>query len=99
MWNLSVSTDDVCSLNDFSSFAQQLDDLQEKYQVSFVISSGNYNTMPMLDYPREKAQEQVGRITSPADSVLGITVGAISHLGYKTKGYYIRKSQSHRFVP
>ena len=86
VWNLSVSTDDVCSLNDFSSFAQQLDDLQEKYQVSFVISSGNYNTMPMLDYPREKAQEQVGRITSPADSVLGITVGAISHLGYKTKG-------------
>ena len=86
VWNLSLSTDDVCSLDDFSSFAQQLDDLQEKYQVSIVISSGNYNTMPMLDYPREKAQEQVGRITSPADSVLGITVGAISHLGYKTKG-------------
>ncbi len=86
VWNLSISTDEVCSLNDFSSFAQQLDDLQEKYQVSFVLSSGNYTTLPMLDYPREKAQEQPGRITSPADSVLGVTVGAISHLDYRSQG-------------
>ena len=86
VWNLSISTDEVCSLTDFSSFAQQLDNLQEKYQVSLVLSSGNYTTMPMLDYPRKKAQEQVGRITSPGDSVLGITVGAISHLDYNAKG-------------
>jgi len=86
VWNLSLGTDEVCSLDDFSSFAQQLDDLQERYQVSFVLSAGNYNTPPLLDYPREGNQLPNGRITSPADSVLGITVGAISHIAYKAKG-------------
>jgi serine protease AprX len=86
VWNLSLSTDEVCSLDSFSLFAQQLDDLQERYQVSFVVSAGNYNTLPLLDYPRDKAQSVAGRITSPADSVLGVTVGAISHLDYKSKG-------------
>jgi len=86
VWNLSLGTDEVCSLDDFSTFAQQLDDLQEKYQVSFVISAGNYQTPPLLDYPRDKSQLLAGRITSPADSVLGVTVGAISHLTYKANG-------------
>ena len=86
VWNLSLGTDEVCSLDEFSSFAQQLDDLQEQYQVSFVLSAGNYVTPPLLDYPRTGNQLARGRITSPADSVLGITVGAISHIDYKTKG-------------
>ena len=86
VWNLSLSTNEVCSLDDFSSFAKQLDDLQEKYQVSFVISAGNYNSVPLLDYPREGEQLRNGRITSPADSVLGITVGSISHVDHKSKG-------------
>jgi hypothetical protein len=86
VWNLSLGTNEVCSLDDFSLFAQQLDDLQERYQVSFVVSAGNYSTLPLLDYPRDKAQVLSGRITSPADSVLAITVGAISHIDYATKG-------------
>ena len=86
VWNLSIGTNEVCSLDDFSLFAQQLDDLQERYQVSFVVSAGNYSTLPLLDYPRDKAQVLAGRITSPADSVLAITVGAISHIDYATKG-------------
>lgn len=86
VWNFSLSTNEVCSLDAFSPFAQQLDDLQEKYQVSFVISAGNYNTLPLLDYPRNKSQLIDGRITSPADSVLGITVGSISQLDYKKDG-------------
>ena len=86
VWNLSLSTNEVCSLDHFSSFAEQLDDLQEKYQVSFVISAGNYDSPPLLDYPRSAVQLAAGRITSPADSVLGITVGAISHIPYAAKG-------------
>ena len=86
VWNLSLSTSEVCSLDDFSQFAQQLDDLQERYQVSFVVSAGNYNAPPLLDYPRLKAQLGAGRITSPADSVLAITVGAISHIDYTARG-------------
>jgi len=86
VWNLSLGTDTVCSLDEFSALAENLDDLQEKYQVSFVISAGNYDTPPLLDFPRTKQQIDSGRITTPADSVLGITVGAISHVDYKKNG-------------
>ncbi len=86
VWNLSLGTDKVCSLDEFSALAEELDNLQEKYQVSFVISAGNYDVPPLLDYPRTAEQLQVGRITAPADSVLGITVGAVSHVDYKRNG-------------
>lgn len=79
VWNLSLSTDGVCAMDSFSDFAVELDALQEKYQVSFVIAGGNYSGAPLLDYPRQPAQLGVGRITAPADSVLGITVGSIAH--------------------
>lgn len=86
VWNLSLSTNEVCAEDEFSAFAERLDDLQEQYQVSFVIAAGNYETLPLLDYPRKDHQLAAGRITAPADSVLGITVGAISHLDYQKHG-------------
>ena len=86
VWNLSLGTDSVCSLDEFSELAEQLDNLQEKYQVSFVISAGNYQTLPLLDFPRTPAQMDAGRITSPADSVLGIAVGSVSHVDYRANG-------------
>lgn len=86
VWNLSLGSDAVCSLDEFSQLAQELDDLQEKYQVSFVISAGNYTTPPLLDYPRGGGQLDAGRITSPADSVLGIAVGSVSHVDFRTGG-------------
>ena len=86
VWNLSLGSDEVCSLNEFSQLAVELDNLQERYQVSFVISAGNYTSLPLLDYPRSDDQIDPGRITSPADSVLGITVGSISHVDYKKNG-------------
>jgi len=86
VWNLSLGTDTVCSLDEFSTLAEELDNLQEKYQVSFVISAGNYDTPPLLDFPRTPDQLDAGRITTPADSVLGITVGSVSHVDYKKNG-------------
>lgn len=86
VWNLSLGTDATCSIDEFSALAVELDDLQEKYKVSFVIAAGNYGTVPLLDYPRAPAQIELGRITSPADSVLGITVGSVSHVDFKANG-------------
>ncbi|MBI3041812.1 MAG: S8 family peptidase [Betaproteobacteria bacterium] len=86
VWNLSLGTDTICSLDEFSEFAEELDNLQEKYQVSFVISAGNFSNPPLLDYPRSKAHLETGRITTPADSVLGIAVGSVSHVDYKKRG-------------
>jgi serine protease AprX len=86
VWNLSLGTDAVCSLDEFSQLAVELDNLQEQYQVSFVISAGNYTSAPLLDFPRTTGQMNPGRITSPADSVLGIAVGSVAHIDYKMKG-------------
>lgn len=86
VWNLSLGSNQVCSLDEFSMLAEELDNLQEQYKVSFVISAGNYDTPPLLDFPRAAHHLDVGRITSPADSVLGITVGAVSHVDYKKNG-------------
>jgi len=86
VWNLSLGTDAVCRLDEFSEFAEELDNLQERYRVSFVISAGNYTTVPLLDFPRAAGQLDVGRITAPADSVLAIAVGSVSHMDYPQKG-------------
>jgi serine protease AprX len=86
VWNLSLGSDEVCELDRFSDFAVQLDNLQERFGVTFVIAAGNYQHPPLLSYPRDDASSRVGRITSPADSVLGITVGAISQHDHPTSG-------------
>ena len=86
VWNLSLGTSEVCGLDEFSALAESLDNLQEQYQVTFVICAGNYDKLPMLDYPRLGDQLAEGRIASPADSVLGITVGSISHIDYAKNG-------------
>lgn len=86
VWNLSLGSDEVCALDRFSPLGQELDKLQDKFKVTFVISAGNYDSIPLLDYPRVGNQLNEGRITSPADSAVGITVGAISHIDYPTNG-------------
>ena len=86
VWNLSLGTNEVCSLDTFSSFAVELDRLQETYGVSIVVSAGNYESRPLLDYPRTKEQLDPGRITTPADSVLAITVGSVSHITLPLSG-------------
>lgn len=86
VWNLSLGINVICSLDEFSPLAEELDNLQERYQVSFVISAGNFDIPPLLDFPRTGEQLEKGRITMPADSVLGVTVGSVSHVDYKKNG-------------
>ena len=86
VWNLSLGSDEVCALDRFSDFAVQLDNLQERFEVTFVIAAGNYTNTPLLTYPRGGQGLNAGRITSPADSVLGLAVGSISQLDHPTTG-------------
>ncbi|MGF7186612.1 hypothetical protein GGQ84_002736 [Desulfitispora alkaliphila] len=62
-----------------------VDELQHKYDILFVVSSGNYH--PELDMPVEKIQESYpvfflqndnARIIEPANSALSLTVGSIA---------------------
>jgi len=86
VWNLSLGSDEICRLDKFSDFAIELDNLQEQFGVTFVIAAGNYDDVPLLSYPRTGKQLNSGRITSPADSVLGITVASISPLDHPSDG-------------
>ena len=81
-----VGSNEICTLSQFSDFAIQLDNLQEQFGVTFVIAAGNYEHVPLLGYPRKKVDADKGRITSPADSVMGITVASISQLDHPSSG-------------
>lgn len=78
VWNLSLGTDEECKEDCFSDLAIKLDDLQRQYNVIFVIAAGNINKLPLRNWPPDTCSSD--RITSPADSVCGITVGSVAHL-------------------
>lgn len=86
VWNISLASGELCSLDQFSSLAVELDAMQERYNVSFVIAAGNYEQNPMPSYPRSDKACMASRITVPADSVLGISVGSIAHTDLKGHG-------------
>ncbi|WP_234118177.1 S8 family peptidase [Clostridium hydrogenum] len=77
IWNLSLNVDEpICGI--ISDFTAAIDELQSMYDVIFVISSGNYSDM-RSEWPiQDIFEDESDRITSPADSVRGITVGAVA---------------------
>lgn len=78
VWNLSLGTNgDCCDQNAFSDFSMKLDELQDNYNVRFVIASGNVRDL--RPWPTN-GYAGVDRICPPADSVRGITVGSVAHL-------------------
>ncbi len=77
-WNLSMNTDQVED-GEFSYLAMALDELQDKYNVRFVVSTGNYRQPPLRGWPPEDLGED-DRILSPADSVRATVVGSLAHL-------------------
>lgn len=79
VWNLSLGGDQCCDNRSFSDLAIKLDELQDRYGVTFVLAAGNYTQPPLRGWPPEDLGE-ADRICSPADSVRGVTVGSIAHL-------------------
>ena len=83
VWNLSLSTDEVCGEDEFSSFG--CGTRQPPGTPWGNLRSGSRELQSASSYSLilVAAEEiQRGRITAPADSVLGITVGAISHIDF-----------------
>jgi len=80
VWNLSFRmVDELCCDDCFSLFAMELDAIQKKYGVIFVTCAGNYEENPLRTWPPQDLGER-DRICSPADNVLGVTVGSLAHL-------------------
>ncbi|MFC5743586.1 S8 family anti-phage peptidase IteS [Dyella tabacisoli] len=79
VWNLSLGSPFGVGDDGFSDLAQELDGLSDRYNVLFVVAAGNYVTEPRRGWPCDDSFED--RISSPADSVRALTVGAITHIG------------------
>lgn len=77
VWNLSLGldTEEECSIDSISDLAVALDALADEYDVCFVIAAGNYEGRPLRAWPPQPRLRD--RITPPADSIRGITVGAV----------------------
>lgn len=81
VWNLSLAGSAPCSDGDFSDLAVKLDDLQDRFNVTFVFAAGNYTVRPFRSWPPEDVGE-ADRICGPADSVRGVTVASTAHLAH-----------------
>ena len=77
VWNLSLGSEEICTDHQFSDLGKALDALQSEHGVQFVIAAGNYEDVPFRSWPSPPLGES-DRICSPADSVLGVTVGALA---------------------
>lgn len=77
VWNLSLQSGEI-SDDEFSMFAHELDALGDQHGVLFVVAAGNYLDEPRRGWPDGNALSD--RLTSPADSVRSLSVGAIAHM-------------------
>ncbi len=81
IWNLSINhIGNTCQNACFSSFAIALDEIQQQHGVTFINSAGNHPNL--RTWPPQKPFSEQDRITPPADTALGITVGSVAHLAH-----------------
>ncbi len=78
IYNLSSNIPKPIDGDELSILGYQLDSLMKKYHVKFVISAGNHELAATCSTLEEILDDTDARIAEPADSMLGITVGAIA---------------------
>lgn len=71
IWMFAGGWDIECSDRDFSDFAKALDDLQKRFDVLVITSAGNCG--------RYLNGYQTGRVTHSGDTLMGVTVGSVTH--------------------
>ncbi|WP_158454079.1 S8 family peptidase [Paenibacillus durus] len=78
VWNLSLGSSRLCS-GMISEFTASIDELQDRFKVSFVIAAGNYMEMRNVWPIKDPFLNEMDRISLPADSIRAITVGAVAY--------------------
>lgn len=78
IYNLSANSSNPIEGDEMSIFGYELDVLQLKYNVQFVVSSGNHNLWESETSLEDILDDDDSRISSPADSMLAIVVGAVT---------------------
>lgn len=77
IFNLSFNADRPIEGEDISFIGAELDAISIKYNVQFVISSGNHDLYFIHNNLSDILDDSDSRISSPADSVLGLVVGSV----------------------
>ena len=82
VWNLSLGVNQPCKGPEFSPFACELDEISQRERVLFVIAAGNYTApLPLRTWPADSwHMDDRDVIGPPADAVLGLSVGSLTHL-------------------
>ncbi len=78
IWNLSLGASTPTDSFSYSSLASYFDELQDTYNVLFVISAGNYTNIPLRNWPPSDISID-DRISTPGDSSRALSVGSITH--------------------
>jgi len=82
-WNLSANLRDrACCLESYSTFAMALDELMEQQRCVIVCSAGNYGNLRTV--PPWQPTVDDDRISPPAENILGLAVGSVSHIESKS---------------
>lgn len=79
IWNLSLGASNPVGQDQFSDFACFLDEMHDNYQCLFVIASGNQVNSTCWPTMSNSIYSEDNRLSSPADSIRGLTVGSIAH--------------------
>lgn len=82
IWNLSLGSSDPVELTKISDFGMMLDRFQKENNCICVIAAGNIDNISDMRIwpPKEPMPKDEQRISSPGDSVLGITVSSVSQI-------------------
>jgi hypothetical protein len=84
IFNLSANVTRPIEGDEMSIIGYELDVLQEKHKIQFVISAGNHELWEVEDSLFAILDDDESRVAAPADSMLSIVVGSVignAHLG------------------
>lgn len=77
IYNLSINAQNPIEGNRMSILGYEIDVLQKKYKVQFIISAGNHYLWEYENDLLDIIDDDDSRIASPADALMGITVGSL----------------------
>ncbi len=77
IYNLSANASYPIEGSRMSILGYEIDVLQKKYKVQFIISAGNHYLWKCEDELIDIVDDDDSRIASPADALMGVTVGSV----------------------
>jgi len=92
IFNFSYNAQEPIEGDEMSILGCEFDLLSKKYGIRFVISAGNHQLFRVEDNLKDIISDDDSRIASPADAMLGLSVGAVvgfDHDGSISKKYDI----------